>query len=287
MRLVTAIFSALLISLTAHAKEGFDVSPSWLGQKSAWEETFALTDDDPETPGITASVLVFKKVAGTRTYLGFLTSGHSLSNLLKKNKLEQLSVSRNIRMINRLDLLDPVPGRIITFDVNMNYELGLFIMQIPTSRADAYTPVPFASNCFIGYGTKLQLYGFPGVFQRQIEKQKEKIQAPNLITKRSSEGFFTGENRYGQDQRYKGFPILGTTADAMPGNSGGPAINDAGEVIGILIGSRASPTNGNSYQGFEGRKILLSHSFVTGCRITKEFSLASWTEFLQSLHIDL
>ncbi len=309
MRILTAILGAVFISLTAFAgtpqkirvdntiytgeeafrfqtKEGFQPSASAV-LSNAWENTFAVTDGNETTPKISAAVLIFRKILNGSIHLGFLTSGHSLLKMTKEGQLGSLTVSRNIRMVDKLELIDKVYGDVVDSAVNMNYDLGFFILKITFAEYESFQPLQFSSACHVGRGDQVALIGFPGVFNRSVEDQKQPIMAPNTVTKRVSEGRYTGEPQFGEDQVVHVNPLMGTTADAMIGSSGGPALTRKGELVGILVGSLAKKSTEYRYMGDDTGRNLKSHSFISNCSTTKIFAYDMWHKFLRgiALHI--
>lgn len=307
MKWKTAILAALFISLTVQArsqltfdnrvypesqpqilrtKEGFQIGSPRASFMKAWDATFAMTAGDQIATGLSASVLVFKQQVGSSVYLGFLTSGHSIRELSKKAPTDKWILARNIRSREKLEVIEAVPGEILHPIVNSVYELGFFVKKVPAIDADSFQPVMLPNTCMERRGDRVVLFGFPGVFQRDIDQQREKIAAPDLVIKRTSEGVLTGETRFSPKQTARFAPLYGTTADAMEGNSGGPALDENGNLIGILVGSFADLSN-NAYRGFEGQNLLRAHSFITGCRATKNFASGEWAEFQKTLPIEL
>jgi len=303
MKLMTAFLGVMFISLTGHAssiqsavyrpgeltpafrsiKEGFNVQSPGRKFINAWSQTFALTDGNQLSSAISGAVLVHKKIVGDDMYLGFLTSGHSLAKLLARGPMSNIKVYRDIRIVDEFEKEGQVPGGIFNVAVNTERELGYFMMHIRASQQEHYEIVPFSMSCSMPKNEKIVLIGFPGVFARDFKDQREKIMAPNLVTKRASIGIFVGEAKYGEDQSGYRFPLYGTTADAMDGSSGGPALDSSGQLIGIMVGSRARKENRNTYQGSETLGALQAHSFITSCDVAKSFALQNWLEFLRTL----
>jgi hypothetical protein len=285
MKWVTALLGMVCISLTAHAltSEGFTLEPPRSNLQSAWDHTFAISDMHPSNPLISASVLIFKRRVGAELYLGFLTSGHSLRRTENRveGKWNQLLISRNIRIQNEFLRDETLSGSILSPVMDMERDLGFFIIRIPGAKAAEFDVVPFSPNCKVGFGDPLALIGFPGVPYRKLKDRKVQILDSDVITKRGSAGVFVGQKKYGKDQIGDRYPILGTTADAMDGNSGGPAVDIQGHLIGILVGSEANERNGYTYMGSDDPRDLKAHSFITDCQVTKDFAFDIWRKFFQ------
>ena len=305
MKWMTALLGMVFISLTAHASteistpptltemerpypktsEGFTFEVHQSNLQSAWDQTYVISDVQAGNPAISASVLIFKRRLGDDLYLGFLTSGHSLRRTVSRVEadLGKIQISRNIRIQQSFSLEETLSGSMLSPVMDMEKDLGFFILKLPGTKASDFEVVPISPDCRMGFGDSIELIGFPGVVYRALKDQRVKISDPDLITKRASAGIYIGEMKFGKDQSGDRYPIFGTTADAMDGNSGGPALNSRGHVVGILIGSEANKENGYVYKGSENPRALKAHSFITDCQVTKTFAFEIWSKFFQEI----
>jgi serine protease Do len=87
-------------------------------------------------------------------------------------------------------------------------------------------------------GDKLFLLGYPGAADSNILDSKSALEPT------TNDGSITAKKNSAD-----GAPILQTNTAATHGNSGGPAINEKGEVIGLLT-FRGNTVNGQEVQGF-------------------------------------
>jgi hypothetical protein len=90
-------------------------------------------------------------------------------------------------------------------------------------------------------GDKIHIVGFPGVvLSHELLNASAKMEAS--VTSGAVSGF--KQDRANQ-------PVIQTDAPAAWGNSGGPALNEAGDVVGVLtFVSLGSDTQGTLVQGF-------------------------------------
>jgi hypothetical protein len=306
MKILTAILGAVFISLTVWAeappalhldqrlytgeegflyqtKEGFQPSTPNVALTTAWEGTYAVTDGAETNPKISGAVLVFRQIVNGHTYLGFLTSGHTLLKLTSVKPYKPMIISKNIKMVDRLEVVERLLAPVVWTSVNMNYDLGIIVVHAGLMEIDDSRPVEFSPNCQVKKGDRVALMGFPGVFKRQVEDQNQPIMAPTIVTKRVSEGRYTGESKYGEDQAVRVTPLVGITNDSMTGNSGGSALNTKGQLIGILVGTLAKEQNQYRYEGSDQPRNLRSHSFISNCQVTKIFAHEMWKKFLGTL----
>jgi S1-C subfamily serine protease len=101
-------------------------------------------------------------------------------------------------------------------------------------------------------GDRLHIVGFPGVvLTHELLNASAKVEAS--ITNGAISGF--RQDRAGQ-------PVTQTDASAAGGNSGGPAINDGGEVVGVLTFVTPSGEPSEAVQGF---------NFIIPARAVQEF----------------
>lgn len=101
-------------------------------------------------------------------------------------------------------------------------------------------------------GDRVHILGFPGVvLTHELLNASAKVEAS--ITNGAVSGL--QQDRAGQ-------PVIQTDAPAAGGNSGGPAINDSGEVIGVLTFVTLAGEQGPLVQGF---------NFVIPSRAVREF----------------
>jgi serine protease Do len=102
-------------------------------------------------------------------------------------------------------------------------------------------------------GQPLQILGFPGV-----------VLYHELLDKRSAVEASVTSGRVSSLKRdARGAPVIQTDAAASWGNSGGPAINERGEVVGILTFISVTADETQSVQGF---------NFLVPANIVREFA---------------
>ena len=111
--------------------------------------------------------------------------------------------------------------------------LRLEASDMPTLR--------LADSDSLQIGDRVHIIGFPTVvLGHELLNATAKMEAS--VTSGAVSGF--RQDRTNQ-------PVIQTDAAAAPGNSGGPALNDAGEVIGVLTSvSLGSESDGTLVQGF-------------------------------------
>lgn len=263
----------------AHAKEGLDYIAPKNKNLQAWNNTFMYTLTKKNAYNFTLDSMgtvsaLFKKETTDGAYIGLITAKHVV---VDKVNLEG-RLFRNMKyntVINLAEEMEELTSfKIMNTYTSLPYDLGLLVIKVSQAEAKTITPHKLTEKCNYGEGSKLSIIGFPAVMYRNKTDQVVPIPLPNIITKRISEG------RYVEDYiSNENGPMVATTADAMPGNSGGPVLDEKGYLMGVQAAVKFA---GLKYHGHESRKYLIGHSWIVECKKMKEFALKSWDEFLLS-----
>ncbi len=114
----------------------------------------------------------------------------------------------------------------------------LALLKVP---GDNYPVLPLAEAQGSRIGDPIRILGYPGVvLSHELLNQSASVEA--TITNGAVSGFK-------EDQ--SGNPLIQTDASAAWGNSGGPAVNERGAVVGVLTFVSVAPgAEGNLVQGF-------------------------------------
>jgi S1-C subfamily serine protease len=114
----------------------------------------------------------------------------------------------------------------------------LAVLKIP---ATGLPVLPLADSRPVQVGDPIHIIGFPGVvLSHELLNQSASMEAS--VTKGAVSGF---------KEDKAGHPVIQTDAPASWGNSGGPAIDDRGEVVGVLTFVSLAPgPEGSIVQGF-------------------------------------
>jgi hypothetical protein len=126
----------------------------------------------------------------------------------------------------------------------------LALLQVEASDVPA---LPIGDSREIRIGDPIRILGFPGVVLTH-----ELLNASSKVEASVTNGAVSGFKQDVQDQ-----PVIQTDAPAAWGNSGGPAVNDKGEVVGVLTFVSLAPgPEGGIVQGF---------NFVIPAEAVREF----------------
>jgi len=116
--------------------------------------------------------------------------------------------------------------------------------------------IPLGDSDRVQVGQAIRIVGFPGV-----------VMYHDLLDKRSAvEATVTSGSVSSLKRDARGAPVIQTDAAASWGNSGGPAINDQGEVVGMLTFISLTSDETQAIQGF---------NFLVPVNIAREFAVAA------------
>lgn len=106
---------------------------------------------------------------------------------------------------------------------------------------DNFPALPVADSKAVKIGDPIRILGFPGVvMSHELLNQSATVEAS--VTNGAVSGF---------KQDIANQPVIQTDAPAAWGNSGGPAVNASGEVVGVLVMVSLAPgPGGGIVQGF-------------------------------------
>jgi S1-C subfamily serine protease len=114
----------------------------------------------------------------------------------------------------------------------------LAILRVPEGN---YPMLPLADSTAAQIGDSIRILGFPGVvLSHELLNQSASVEAS--VTNGAVSGF---------KQDRANHPVIQTDASAAWGNSGGPAINARGDLLGVLTFVSLAPgPEGSIVQGF-------------------------------------
>lgn len=151
---------------------------------------------------------------------------------------------------------------------------GRDLALLKLEAADMPT-LPFGDSDGTKIGDKLHILGFPGVVvSHELLNASAKVEAS--VTNGAISGF---------KQDVKNQPVIQTDAPAAWGNSGGPAVNNAGRVVGVLtFVSLAAGEEGGIVQGFN---FVIPAAAVRDFLKSTEVSVAEPSKFNAAWHAAL
>jgi hypothetical protein len=275
----TRLFNPPELAPVMEISEGFSLQePNNPGLEHAWNNTLALiTNVDKKFTASTATVIGVT-TSRSRRYALLLTAKHVLANISRLTPAgaplgSTTEVARNFRWTFQQNFIskDLIPAEILWSSESSEFEIAAILIEV-TDPAVHLEPVLFSPNCPVGQGTPHVIFGFPAVPTRPLNLQKIPIAEADVTTKRWSAGFYTGQDLY--------FPTLpqlghlqGSTADALPGMSGGPSLTQNGLILGV----QSSVTNPLQYTGHDDSPAKFFSELV-GCSETKAYGQRAWAQ---------
>ncbi len=268
-------------------REGYSESTKSQSFKNAWFSTVPIfatkvTSDSTELSA-SSGVVVFKKVIGNFTYVGVLSAEHCINSYGPKTLL--LVMKDIIYDVQSGEEKLDAPFEdfvLVSRTVSTKADLGFVLLRGPNKNALNISTASFPRKCDLKKGEAIALIGYPKTDNRPRKNQNVPISEPTVLRRRISTGFYEGSTQV--MPKVPGISY-GTTADSLGGNSGGPAINYKGEVVGILSGSLKDKFN--SYIGKENGRELKPHSFIVDCQETKDFAQESWQNLLSKVPTEI
>ena len=252
------ILLGLLMGIFAtaiRAEEGFFLRESLPpALSSAWEATFFLGRQTKNGTAFVIAKRPSRYEPDTKTVLTLLTADHVIAGLCKSGVglcdvvlSASLGFNRDAREYIRMDRHGRTTDEIEVFRRSSKMDVAMLWALMDRDAVDAILPIPFAGCDNLYLDEEIYLIGFPGVDKRTAVGAKV-IDRPHLTIRRWSRGYILDRIQPGRWNTY-GVSQLNTTADALKGSSGGPALNSRGEYVGLLSQSREQKSKGNPYRG--------------------------------------
>ncbi len=275
-RIGIAVLLILWVGLPAHAEEGFFSEPSLPpGLRDAWEATFQIIYKGG-TKG-TAFVIDKQPVTKRRVRLLFLTSGHVVHGECRRPfgpcpNIATLSASegyhretRNSLILNHRDWT--FRGGAVVVDYDLINDLALLEVVASADKYRDLRPIPRANCRALQLKQRTYLIGFPAITSRTAPGSV-KISVPKHMIRRWSQGYVVAwvrnkAARKGEEQLHY---WIGTTADALPGSSGGPGLTADGHYFGVAYATTGD-SNENGYMTGKDRW----QSYFSNCEALERF----------------
>ncbi len=278
------IFLIFIVSMS-FAGEGFFTTTYNLpgGVRTAWASTFGITYRSSGAPA--SAFLVHKEVGNSAGAYGkyffyFLTSEH----VVRANNCVEKTVCSSIRISSSLGIDNINRAAITTNDLNRTFDnpevvriskepdIALLKVEVDSKSFYAYDlveikPVP---NCKIANGSAIYVIGYPGTHARPGAKGTTDADQ-YLNIKRWSTGFVIDQTISNLNNSGPLVHWTSTTADSLGGNSGGPAVNSNGELVGIMDSGARIGTYNSKYLGDESRQPMVPHSYLENCQAVDAF----------------
>jgi S1-C subfamily serine protease len=268
-----------LVSILAQAREGFESDTRSLPAPiaKAWKSTFLVFLNEPKIYRTGTAFLVKKEKLGNSTALYFLTNRHVFAGYCAKAGVcREAKLAGNANFIHQSDGLHlqtmegPIFNNVEVLALSQNPDLALLRVMIWSNTPSIPEPLTISSTCNLSLGEPLFSMGFSDTFYRTYSKRVA-IPDQNSIYKRWSIGLFTGYLNSDSNNDEKTNHWASSSVDTLSGGSGGPLLNEAGEVVGVVKNSASRSQNQYRYGGSENPKYLNWQTNAVRCEYLLPF----------------
>lgn len=257
-------------SLVEKVAEGFssnrDAAPEAV--KRAWNSTYILISEKTLYKG-TAFVVASAKL-GSMTRLYYMTNWHVADELCRSDmSCPSTVLARNVRITGSGTKIDSMDIRLHSVRlIRSSHKLDLALIAVDVnSNSLLPTPIQLSSDCHLTAQEPLFSVGFPNISRRV--QPLVPIDSSNVIQKRWSRGLFVKYDR--ATDLGVNVEVTSSTVDFIPGQSGGPLLNQDGDLVGVMRSSAGTKENGYRYDGSETSERLDWHSDAVRCEYLADF----------------
>jgi S1-C subfamily serine protease len=239
------------------AAEGFFTDKAPPAVRAIWPSVYAFVCEGNGSVYTASAFLVGKANSGTTATYYFMTAGHAIEDCRSPRRYLTEDVNRP-RFESDGITLAAAPQRldsVSTVYVDDAYDLA--VVKVEASAALRIgNPVRAGDQCDKAVRREVYAVGFPGVGKRLSLRL-------NRDAKRWSKGRFVG---YGKAE-FRGVESLyiASSVDSLPGSSGGPVVDENGELIGVVAKGAASAENAFRYD-VDAQKKDDWQTFLVPCR---------------------
>ncbi|MEO8420496.1 MAG: serine protease [Hyphomicrobium sp.] len=219
--------------------EGFHTDRLPPGVRVVWPSVFAFVCEGPASIYIATAFLVRRTPRGGSADNYFITAGHAIEDckLPRRYLVEDLQQQRFES--DGITLAQP-PQRLAGIEVVARddaYDMALIKVATP-AVVKIGTPIKVDGKCDAALRQEIYAIGFPGVGKRRSLRLGREV-------KRWSKGDYIGLGRAEQGGIMSTY--IASTVDSLPGNSGGPVVDAAGGLVGVMVKGASNAENGFRY----------------------------------------
>jgi S1-C subfamily serine protease len=242
---------------TSHAAEGFFADKLPPAVRAAWPSVYAFVCEGRKGRYVASAFLVKKAARGAQADYFFITAGHAVDDCRQATRYLAEDMNQPRFESDGITLAAPPPrfADMQTVYVDDAYDVAV-VRVTAAASARVGAPIKVSDGCNRALHRQVYAVGFPGVGQRKSLRVARE-------TKRWSQGEYVGLGR----AEFRGATsiYIAATVDSLPGSSGGPVVDENGQLIGVMAKGAAAPENGFRYD-VDPHKADDWQSFLVPCQ---------------------
>jgi S1-C subfamily serine protease len=236
--------------------EGFFTDKVPPAVRAIWPSVYAFVCEGGGGVYTATAFLVGKANQGKLATYYFVTAGHAVEDCRSPRRYLAENINQSRFEDDGITIARPPPrlDAVKTVYVDDAYDVAVVKIEAsPSLRIGA--PLQVGDQCNRSLHRAVFAVGFPGVGKRRSLRMSREV-------KRWSRGEYVGigtaEFR-GTQSRY-----IASTVDSLPGNSGGPVVDEHADLVGVVVKGAANEENGYRYD-VDPQKQNDWHSFLVPC----------------------